>query len=152
MTRHLLPCLFVLSALAACGSPQEGVHGSTAPILTVSDAWCRPTPNGARAGACYATLRARNAEATLVAVSTPGAAMSAIHRMTTADGRMSIDEMEDGLPLPVDEAVVLAPGGTHMMLMGLTGPLVEGTTVPLTLTLADGQTVRVDATVRKPAT
>ena len=45
MMKRLL--LAAALGLSACAGPQGP---ST---VTATDAWCRPTPNGARAGACY---------------------------------------------------------------------------------------------------
>ncbi|HEY4584878.1 MAG TPA: copper chaperone PCu(A)C, partial [Brevundimonas sp.] len=48
--------------LAACGQPAEKTaevadDATVAPgTVQVADAWCRPTPNGAKAGGCYLTL------------------------------------------------------------------------------------------------
>ncbi|MEG1452035.1 MAG: hypothetical protein RSC22_04525, partial [Brevundimonas sp.] len=60
-------------ALAACGSQTEApaahteapaaetVAAETTPTVvagavTIEDAWCRPSPNGAKAGGCYVIL------------------------------------------------------------------------------------------------
>jgi copper(I)-binding protein len=53
-------------------------------------------------------------------------------------------EVEPGAP------AVLAPGGLHVMLMGLTVPLAEGASFPLTLTFATAGPVTVRVAVRKP--
>ena len=51
----------------------------------------------------------------------------------------------------VEEATVtLAPGGLHLMLMGLKAPLVEGETVPVTLTFANAGTVEIGLSVHAP--
>jgi len=39
-----------------------------------------------------------------------------------------------GLDIPAGQSVTLKPGGEHIMLMGLNGPLREGQSFPLTLT------------------
>jgi copper(I)-binding protein len=56
------------------------------------------------------------------------------------------------IELPAGKTVALQPGGYHVMLMGLKHPVVEGDTVPLTLSFAnrDGsrETVQVNAVVR----
>ena len=58
----------------------------------------------------------------------------------------------EGLPLPAGQAVALAPGGNHLMLLGVQEPLVAGDTVALTLTFATSAPVEVTATVGQPAT
>jgi len=51
----------------------------------------------------------------------------------------------DGVAVPAGARVVLAPKGTHIMLMGLTRPLVAGETFALTLRFeaTGAQTARV---------
>jgi copper(I)-binding protein len=58
----------------------------------------------------------------------------------------------DRLPLPAGKSVDLTPGGYHMMLFDLKGPLNAGDVVPLTLTIEDNagrkSTVEVKAAVK----
>ena len=71
--------------------------------------------------------------------------------MKTENGMMKMAELTAGLPLPAGQAVALAPGGNHLMLIGLTTPLVAGETVPLTFQFASAPTITVQAQVRQPA-
>ena len=147
------PALLIaaLTGLAAC-SPASDPAADPAPVASVvaADAWCRPSPNGAKAGGCYVTLTAATDDR-LTGGSTPRAGMLQVHEMKTENGMMTMSEMAQGLPLPAGEAVALAPGGAHLMLMELTAPLVAGETVPLTLNFADAAPVTVQAKVRQPA-
>ena len=43
---------------------------------------------------------------------------------------------------------VLEPGGLHIMLIGLTGPLVEGESFPLTLDFETAEDITVDVTIQ----
>ena len=142
-------CALVVGACGPAEAP-AAVEATPPTTVAVSDAWCRPTPNSARAGACYVTLTARGGNDRLVGVSTPAAGMAMVHQMSTEGGTMRMSEMEDGLALPVGRPVTLSPGGTHLMLMRLTGPLVAGATVPLTLTFAHAPAAHVNAAVRQP--
>ena len=49
------------------------------------------------------------------------------------------------------ETVALAPGGNHLMLMGVKEPLVAGDTVALTLTFETSPPLELTATVGQPA-
>ena len=122
--------------------------GATASV-EISDAWCRPTPNGAQAAACYLTLEA-SGDNRVTGVATPFAAGAAIHDMTMVGGVMRMSEMPAGLPLAAGTPAVLAPGGKHLMLTGLTAPLVEGVSTPLTLTFSATPALTVQAAVRQP--
>jgi copper(I)-binding protein len=124
---------------------QDGVKA----VVEISDPWCRPSPNGAQAGACYLTVKS-NVANRMTGVATPLAAHGMIHDMSMQDGVMNMAEIEGGLVLAANEEVKLAPGGKHVMLMGLTAPLVEGTAVPLTLTFEATPAMTVQAAVRQP--
>ncbi|KAK0341319.1 hypothetical protein LTR94_026855, partial [Friedmanniomyces endolithicus] len=126
--------LCALGFVAACGqqSPASTERQSEQVGVTAADAWCRPTPNGARAGACYVTLKS-SGDDRLVSASSARASDLQIHEMKTQNGMMTMGELKDGLPLPAGEAVALSPGGVHLMLMELTQPLLAGDQVPLTL-------------------
>lgn len=124
---------------------QDGVKA----VVEISDPWCRPTPNGAETGACYLTVKS-NVANTVTGVATPLAAGSMIHDMSMEGGVMKMAEITGGLPLVANEEIKLAPGGKHIMLMGLTAPLVEGVTVPLTLTFEATPAMTVQAAVRQP--
>ncbi len=139
-------------ALAACSPTEPAAENPPAADQTadvvVTDAWCRATPNGARAGGCFATFTARTDDR-LTGGSTPRAAQLQVHEMSMDGGMMKMGQIEGGLPLPAGQAVALAPGGNHIMLMELTQPLAEGDTVPLTLTFATAPAVTVQAPVRR---
>jgi periplasmic copper chaperone A len=142
MTR---PAPLMLLLLAACGSPAPPPAASR---VEAADAWCRATPNGARTGGCFVTLTAVGGDDRLVSVSTDRAATAQIHEMSMEGGMMRMAELPDGLALPVGQAQALKPGGDHIMLIGLAGPLVAGETVSLTLTFAHAPQVGVQAEVR----
>lgn len=151
--------VFVLSlAILASCSPSsdedapvaDAVRSNVPARVAVADAWCRPSPNGARAGGCYAILVAMTDDR-LLGGSTPRAGQLQIHEMTIDGGMMKMGELKDGLILPAGRPVPLAPGGDHMMLIGLTQPLALGETVPLTLRFAQAPEVTIEAQVRNPA-
>ena len=54
------------------------------------------------------------------------------------------------LDIPAGQPVTLKPGGEHIMLMGLNGPLREGQSFPLTLTFEKAGTREVTVAVEKP--
>ncbi|MFA4939844.1 copper chaperone PCu(A)C [Brevundimonas sp.] len=147
----------VALSVAACNQSEQAKTPAadtvgpvaTAAVVVASGAWCRPSPNGAKAGGCYVTLKAA-ANDRLTGGSTPAAGSLQVHEMKMEGGMMKMAELKQGLPLPAGQAVALAPGGNHLMLIGLTAPLVEGATVPLTLQFASAPAVTVQAAVRQP--
>ena len=144
-----------LLLLSGCGDKEKNVTTATMEkdgvkaSVQIKDAWCRPTPNGAQVGACYATIKASTANR-LTGVATPQAGMVEIHDMVMDGAMMKMSPMPNGLPLVADEEVKLAPGGKHLMLMQLTGPLTDGAAVALTFTFSDTPAMTVQAPVRQP--
>jgi periplasmic copper chaperone A len=55
----------------------------------------------------------------------------------------------ESIDLPAGQPVSLKPNGYHIMLMGLTQPLKEGQTFPLTLTFAKAGPENLSVTVQK---
>ena len=132
--RRLLACLVLLSlpALAAAGAP------------VVSDAWARATPPGVDVSAVYLTITGGSTNARLVGASTDRASMAHLHTVEESGGVATMRPV-DGVAVPAGARVMLAPKGTHIMLMGLARPLVAGETFTLVLRFekAGEQTVRV---------
>jgi copper(I)-binding protein len=118
--------------------------------VKVTDPWVRAVVPGQMASGAFMRVTSAT-DAALVAAASPVAKVVEIHEMKMEGGVMRMGAV-DRLPLPAGKPVDLAPGGYHVMLMGLTAPLKEGDTVPITLTVADPsgktQKVEVRATVR----
>lgn len=124
----------------------------------ISGGWARPTvfaeqpmlmpeateePGMAMPGmdvsAGYFTLvNTGDSDDTLIAASTPSVMETQLHTMIMEGDVMRMRELEDGVLVPAGGSAVFEPGANHIMLMGLTAPLVEGTAIPLTLTFASG--------------
>jgi copper(I)-binding protein len=105
------------------------VHAQT---VEVKDAWIRGTVHGQQATGAFMDLTSK-APARLVAAASPAAGTVEIHTMKMEGGVMKMSAVE-GIDLPAKQTVRLAPGGYHVMLMGLKQPLKAGDHVPLKLT------------------
>lgn len=116
--------------LPTAGSGQQVKAGD----LVLKNAWARATPGGAQVGGGYLTIEntGKNADK-LLGGSTPAAAKVEVHDMAMKDGVMTMRPTTQGLAIPPGKSVTLAPGGYHLMLMNLKGPLKEGGRVPVTL-------------------
>ncbi len=147
MTRSPLLAAALLT-LAAC-SPGGAGSGEPATVQ-VSGAICRPTPTGRQMTGCYLTLTAATADR-LVTASSPDANLVQIHESRIESGMMMMRELREGLPLPAGQPVALAPGGNHLMLLGVKEPLVAGDTVALTLTFESSPPLELTASVGQPA-
>ena len=129
--------------LAALISPFAATAESTG--IDIERPWSRDT--FAKTGAAYLTIVNRGGTAdALVEVPLPLASMASVHRTIMEDGVM---KMRPALPveLAAGETVKLAPGGLHVMLMGLAAPLVEGAMVPITLTFRNAGAIDIQARV-----
>lgn len=123
----------------------------TAPALaqvTVTDAWVRGTVPGQKATGAFMSITSAT-DATLVSASSPAAKVVEIHEMVMDGGVMKMRAV-DKLALPAGKPVQLKPGSYHVMLMGITEPLVEGQTVPVTLTLVGKDGKQTTQEVKAP--
>lgn len=107
--------------------------GALASDVTVKDAFARAsaTPT-ATTGAIYLTIASPENDR-LIAVFSPAGAMAHIHESKDENGIMKM-EMLESLDLAAGSETVMAPGGLHIMLMGLKAPLKKGESLPLELT------------------
>lgn len=112
-----------------------------AQTLHVEDPWARATVPGQKSGSAFMTLRA-DTDITLTGADSPAAEKTELHTMEQDGDIMRMRALPE-VPLPAGEAVHLTPSGTHVMLMNLREPLVEGGHVPVTLHghTADGSAV-----------
>jgi hypothetical protein len=117
-------------------------HSVNVGSLEITDLWARATPPKAPTAGGFLTITNNGTDDdTLVAVSTPMAGKSELHKMEMKDGVMIMRPVEGGITIPAGGSVTLAPGGLHLMFMKLTGAFKEGETVPVTLTFAKAGSV-----------
>ena len=132
---QVLPVVLVL-ATAAQAAP--------ATKLEVARAWSRPAAAGTN-GVGYLTLANRGpGTETLLSVETVVAQRVEMHQTSMAGGIMSMQRLDKGLIIAPGKSVTFAPGGYHLMLIGLQKALAVGDRVPATLVLASG--VRIKTT------
>jgi copper(I)-binding protein len=135
-------------AAIACLGLAGGARAADAPVVT--DAWARATPPGTTVGAAYMTIQGGPQDDRLVDASSDRAAMVHLHAVEEQGGVAKMRAIE-AVAIPAGQRVALAPKSTHVMLMGLDGPLVAGQTFVITLHFANAGELPVTVTVR-PAT
>lgn len=155
--RNWVMVLGLGAVLAAC-SPPAAKQDATPPAAeapapaatpVVSDAWAPPTMGGAKVAAGYMTIaNPGGAPDRLVSVASAKAAKVEIHEMKMEGAMMTMAPVPGGVEVPAGGQVALAPGGLHLMLMDLSGPLAIGDTVPVTLTFEKAGAVEATLTVR----
>lgn len=123
---------------------------STATAPTVRGAWVRPSMGSDQPAAAYLTITNSSGQAdALLGASATGAMSVEIHQTSTDASGMTGMSPISRLEIPAGGTVTLAPGGTHLMIMGLAAPLEVGGTLELRLVFERGGTVVVRAEVRQ---
>jgi periplasmic copper chaperone A len=113
--------------------------------LEVATAWARATPAKAENGVAFLTIRSPTADR-LLSVSSPAAKKAELHTMEMSGVVMKMRPLAS-LDIPAGQPVTLKPGGEHIMLLGLNGPLQS---FPLTLTFENAGAREVTVVVEKP--
>jgi copper(I)-binding protein len=127
-------------ALAAIAALSLASAAHAAP--KVEAAWTRPAAQG-QTGAGFMTLKNPDAKPdALVAVASPLAKVVQVHQSSMSGGMASMKEVTR-VAISAGGAVTFAPGGYHLMFVGLTKPVKVGDTVPATLTFASGAKLKV---------
>jgi copper(I)-binding protein len=104
-----------------------------AQLIEVKEAWIRGTVAEQKVTGAFMDITAK-VNAKLLSVSSPIAQQAQIHSMKETNGVMKMFQTEN-VELPKGKTVKFAPGGYHVMLMGLKHPLKAGQKVPMTLTV-----------------
>ncbi len=135
--------LALTAAALLCAAP--AAFAQTGPV--VEHAWARATVATAQTGAAYLVVHDSVADQ-ITGFSTPVASMAELHQSRMNNGVMEMRPVAS-LPVGPGHDVTLAPGGYHLMLMGLKQPLKPGDHFPLTLTFAKAGAVTTDVTVER---
>lgn len=114
--------------------------------------WVRASGPGMPNSAAYTLIvNLTNSEDTLTGVSNTAAASVELHEMKMGAGDvMQMSPVEGGIVIPAGGSAILQPGGFHIMMIGLTGELKEGTTQDFTLTFAKAGEIKVTFPVQAP--
>jgi len=103
--------------------------------LLIVHPWAKPSLKGVPNGAAYMAIsNSSDDDDVLVSVSSSVAENVELHTMEITGGVMRMRPIEGGIKLPAHDTVLLEPGGKHIMLIGLKGPLAPGSRFDLTLT------------------
>jgi copper(I)-binding protein len=121
----------VLSGVVAAPARAEEVKAGD---LVITQGWSRATPGGAKIGGGYLTIENKgSASDRLVGASADVAGKVEVHEMATNNGVMTMRPLDKGLAIDPGKTVKLAPGGYHLMMFDLKGPLKQGDKLPVTL-------------------
>lgn len=117
--------------------------------LVISQVWSRATPNGAKIAGGYLTIENKGAAPDrLIGGRGDIAGKVEVHEMTMNNGVMTMRPLDKGLAIEPGKTVKLAPGGYHLMMFDLKGPLKQGEKVPVTLEFEKAGNVNLTLDVR----
>ncbi|RMF66363.1 MAG: copper chaperone PCu(A)C [Calditrichaeota bacterium] len=144
--------LLLMCLALGCGKSTSG------PEISVAKAWSRPALAAGETedkmgstGVVYLTLRNNGAAADRLLLATSDVAEAVeLHRSKMVDGKMSMEMLKEGVIVPAGGEVVFAPGGYHIMLIGLKRDLKPGDQFPLTLAFEKSGTQTVTVVVQNP--
>lgn len=135
----LLAAAAVLLGLAAQAA--DVVKGD----ITISQAWSRATPAGAKVAAGYlAITNAGKTADRLIGGTAAAAGVLELHDMTMTDGVMRMRRIDNGIEIKPGATVRLQPGGQHVMFMDLKQPLKMGERLKGTLVFEKAGAVEIE--------
>ncbi|MFW8622674.1 copper chaperone PCu(A)C [Corynebacterium glutamicum] len=111
-------------------------------VITTENAVVRASVEDSDMTAVFATLVNNSDDEINVSGFTANVDAASFEVHEVVDGVMQ--EKPGGFVIPAGESIELAPGGDHLMIMGLANPIEAGDEVTVTLELADGSEVKLD--------
>ena len=129
----------------------QAANGQTATPdrdLLIENAWTRANADVGGSAEVYFTLRnTSNRVIDLIGVRTDLASIETLHKMFVGSNGAPRMSAAPELRVAPGDAVILEPGGPHVMLIDLERPLVEGTTLSLLLTFYDGDDLTIEVPI-----
>ncbi len=121
--KRMARLLAAVTWLMACGAHAQSIE--------VKDAWVRGTVPAQKGTGAFMEITGKSA-VRLIGVASPVASVVEIHNMTMTNGVMKMFAV-DGIDVPAGKTIKLAPGGYHVMFIGLKQQMKPGERVPLDL-------------------
>jgi copper(I)-binding protein len=129
-----------MSLAAFSAAAQEFMAGD----ITIEQPWSRATPKGSSVAAGYFVIHNHGASPDkLVGGAADFAAAVSVHQMSSDNGVMRMRELPEGLEIPANGEIKLAPGGYHVMFTGLKRQLKKGESVEASFTFEHAGSVSV---------
>lgn len=157
---RLLTLAALAAALSAPAIAHEGLAHDGCPAgqtytagdLTITGAFTRAMlPNAQSAGGYLTIENTGTIPDTLIGAATEAARVVQLHEMKMEGDMMKMTERPEGIVIPAGETVALAPGGLHIMFLGVGTPFQEGECLEVVLEFAEAGTVPVMLEVGDPA-
>ncbi len=143
-----LPAAVVAASMIFAAPIPAVAQDAKAGSLMIEQPWARATPGQAKNGAAYMTIHnGGTAGDRLLAASAEVSQRVELHNHINNDGVMQMREVE-AIEVPASGMTELKPGSFHVMFMGLSAPLKEGDSFPLTLTFEQAGDLTVTVNVQ----
>ncbi len=124
------------------------VGSAMASTIQIEQPYARASSPIAKSGGIFLQITNNGPEDDrLIAVRTDAARSPQLHTNIIVDGVAKMRELEDGIPIPAGETVVLQRGGLHVMMMGLTRPLLQGETISVTLVFEKAGEITIEVPI-----
>ena len=149
MAKILNKTMFVALVMMA----MSGMNGIAAAsdAISFSEMQLRGAVAGMQSSAAYLKITNNGAsDDRLIAAKAAIAKRVEIHSMEMDNGVMRMRAVDGGLVIAPGDSVTLAPGGLHIMLMGLTTDLAPGTQHEITLVFEKAGEIKLTATAKRP--
>ena len=108
--------------------------------LSVSDQWFRLIMPSLPAAGYFTLNNATAAPQTLIGAASPACGTLMLHKSVSKNGEESM-VMVPSVAIPAHGGVQFAPGGYHLMCMSPGPAMAPGKSIPVTLQLANGETL-----------
>lgn len=139
---------FSTLAVAALAAPLAQAADVKLGAVTVGQPWSRPAQAGMNGVGFMTFANAGKTPVTLKSATSPAAGKVEIHQSSMAGGVMTMRRLDAGVAIPAGGQVAFAPGGYHLMLIGLKQPQAVGQKVPVTLIFDGGRKMQVELAVQ----
>lgn len=117
--------------------------------VTIQNAYIRAVPSSSEVTAAFMQITNNSTKnLALVSASSPAAKAVELHTHTHVGGVMQMRQI-DTIELASTSTTELHPGGLHLMLIGLTKPVVAGQTALITLRLNNGEMIELEVPIKK---
>ena len=143
------PLLVVITIMVMTGM---NAIAAASDIFSFSEMQLRATVAGMPSSAAYLKITNNGvSDDRLIAAKAAIAQRVEIHSMEMDNGVMRMRAVDGGLAIAAGDSVTLAPGGLHIMLMGLTTDLAPDTKHEIILVFEKAGDVKLTGTAKRPA-
>jgi len=149
----MLLSAFLSSGIVYAGQHNEHGHNKNkAENIAIEHGRVNPTVPGMKVTGVYFNIKNNTAkDITLINALSSTTDRTEIHHHINVDGLSKMQKVSEGVVIPAGKTIEFAPGGLHIMIMGLTKAIHEGEEVVVELQFDDGSHIDVFAKATRPS-